>query len=90
MLSPFLPVGGVSAAVVTQTGRERLGETGSTSSASSMSPLPQSPAAQTQAQTQAYRGREGSFEARYQTPLDDFRVSQEALLDLDPQNRRYV
>uniref|UniRef100_A0A8C7MIU9 1-phosphatidylinositol 4,5-bisphosphate phosphodiesterase gamma n=1 Tax=Oncorhynchus kisutch TaxID=8019 RepID=A0A8C7MIU9_ONCKI len=35
-------------------------------------------------------GREGSFEARYQTPLDDFRVSQEALLDLDPQNRRYV
>uniref|UniRef100_A0A674D3L1 1-phosphatidylinositol 4,5-bisphosphate phosphodiesterase gamma n=1 Tax=Salmo trutta TaxID=8032 RepID=A0A674D3L1_SALTR len=63
---------------------------GSTSSASSMSPLPQSPAAQTQAQTQAYRGREGSFEARYQTPLDDFRVSQEALLDLDPQNRRYV
>uniref|UniRef100_A0A8C7TIV2 1-phosphatidylinositol 4,5-bisphosphate phosphodiesterase gamma n=1 Tax=Oncorhynchus mykiss TaxID=8022 RepID=A0A8C7TIV2_ONCMY len=40
--------------------------------------------------TQAYRGREGSFEARYQTPLDDFRVSQEALLDLDPQNRRYV
>uniref|UniRef100_A0A6Q2Y6Z9 1-phosphatidylinositol 4,5-bisphosphate phosphodiesterase gamma n=1 Tax=Esox lucius TaxID=8010 RepID=A0A6Q2Y6Z9_ESOLU len=39
---------------------------------------------------QASRGREGSFEARYQTPLDDFRVSQEALLDLDPQNRRYV
>lgn len=90
VLSPFLPVGGVSAAVVTQTGRERLGETGSTSSASSMSPLPQSPAAQTQAQTQAYRGREGSFEARYQTPLDDFRVSQEALLDLDPQNRRMM
>ncbi|CDQ86424.1 unnamed protein product [Oncorhynchus mykiss] len=88
VLSPFLPVGGVSAAVVTQTGRERLGETGSTSSASSMSPLPQSPAAQTQ--TQAYRGREGSFEARYQTPLDDFRVSQEALLDLDPQNRRMM
>uniref|UniRef100_A0A4W5KLV5 1-phosphatidylinositol 4,5-bisphosphate phosphodiesterase gamma n=1 Tax=Hucho hucho TaxID=62062 RepID=A0A4W5KLV5_9TELE len=90
VLSPFLPVGGASAAVVTQTGRERLGETGSTSSASSMSPLPQSPAAQTQAQTQAYRGREGSFEARYQTPLDDFRVSQEALLDLDPQNRRMM
>uniref|UniRef100_A0A674D3B1 1-phosphatidylinositol 4,5-bisphosphate phosphodiesterase gamma n=1 Tax=Salmo trutta TaxID=8032 RepID=A0A674D3B1_SALTR len=55
VLSPFLPVGGVSAAVVTQTGR-----------------------------------REGSFEARYQTPLDDFRVSQEALLDLDPQNRRMM
>uniref|UniRef100_A0A668A5E6 1-phosphatidylinositol 4,5-bisphosphate phosphodiesterase gamma n=1 Tax=Myripristis murdjan TaxID=586833 RepID=A0A668A5E6_9TELE len=34
-------------------------------------------------------GREGSFEARYQSPLDDFRVSQEALLDhMDPQNRR--
>uniref|UniRef100_A0A8C4F0X7 1-phosphatidylinositol 4,5-bisphosphate phosphodiesterase gamma n=1 Tax=Dicentrarchus labrax TaxID=13489 RepID=A0A8C4F0X7_DICLA len=27
----------------------------------------------------AYRGREGSFESRYQSPLDDFRVSQEAL-----------
>uniref|UniRef100_A0A667ZVV2 Phosphoinositide phospholipase C n=1 Tax=Myripristis murdjan TaxID=586833 RepID=A0A667ZVV2_9TELE len=39
----------------------------------------------------AYRGREGSFEARYQSPLDDFRVSQEALLDhMDPQNRRCV
>uniref|UniRef100_A0A667ZVU8 1-phosphatidylinositol 4,5-bisphosphate phosphodiesterase gamma n=1 Tax=Myripristis murdjan TaxID=586833 RepID=A0A667ZVU8_9TELE len=38
-----------------------------------------------------YRGREGSFEARYQSPLDDFRVSQEALLDhMDPQNRRCV
>uniref|UniRef100_A0A6Q2WZF1 1-phosphatidylinositol 4,5-bisphosphate phosphodiesterase gamma n=1 Tax=Esox lucius TaxID=8010 RepID=A0A6Q2WZF1_ESOLU len=47
-----------------------------------------SPAAQTQ--SQASRGREGSFEARYQTPLDDFRVSQEALLDLDPQNRRMM
>uniref|UniRef100_A0AAQ6ALI8 1-phosphatidylinositol 4,5-bisphosphate phosphodiesterase gamma n=1 Tax=Amphiprion ocellaris TaxID=80972 RepID=A0AAQ6ALI8_AMPOC len=34
-------------------------------------------------------GREGSFESRYQSPLDDFRVSQEALLDhMDPQNRR--
>uniref|UniRef100_A0AAQ5XWW2 1-phosphatidylinositol 4,5-bisphosphate phosphodiesterase gamma n=1 Tax=Amphiprion ocellaris TaxID=80972 RepID=A0AAQ5XWW2_AMPOC len=32
---------------------------------------------------------EGSFESRYQSPLDDFRVSQEALLDhMDPQNRR--
>uniref|UniRef100_A0A673AJ08 1-phosphatidylinositol 4,5-bisphosphate phosphodiesterase gamma n=1 Tax=Sphaeramia orbicularis TaxID=375764 RepID=A0A673AJ08_9TELE len=34
---------------------------------------------------------QGSFESRYQSPLDDFRVSQEALLDhMDPQNRRYV
>uniref|UniRef100_A0A4W6F9D2 1-phosphatidylinositol 4,5-bisphosphate phosphodiesterase gamma n=1 Tax=Lates calcarifer TaxID=8187 RepID=A0A4W6F9D2_LATCA len=34
-------------------------------------------------------GREGSFESRYQSPLDDFRVSQETLLDhMDPQNRR--
>uniref|UniRef100_A0A667ZQ94 1-phosphatidylinositol 4,5-bisphosphate phosphodiesterase gamma n=1 Tax=Myripristis murdjan TaxID=586833 RepID=A0A667ZQ94_9TELE len=66
-----------------QAGRERLADTGSTSSASSVvSPLLQSP---------AYRGREGSFEARYQSPLDDFRVSQEALLDhMDPQNRRCV
>uniref|UniRef100_A0AAQ5X3H7 1-phosphatidylinositol 4,5-bisphosphate phosphodiesterase gamma n=1 Tax=Amphiprion ocellaris TaxID=80972 RepID=A0AAQ5X3H7_AMPOC len=51
-----------------------------------MSPLPQSPA-----QAMAYRGREGSFESRYQSPLDDFRVSQEALLDhMDPQNRRML
>uniref|UniRef100_A0A8C4F4D1 1-phosphatidylinositol 4,5-bisphosphate phosphodiesterase gamma n=1 Tax=Dicentrarchus labrax TaxID=13489 RepID=A0A8C4F4D1_DICLA len=36
-------------------------------------------------------GREGSFESRYQSPLDDFRVSQEALLDhMDPQNRRML
>uniref|UniRef100_A0A8C7TBE6 1-phosphatidylinositol 4,5-bisphosphate phosphodiesterase gamma n=1 Tax=Oncorhynchus mykiss TaxID=8022 RepID=A0A8C7TBE6_ONCMY len=48
------------------------------------------PVGAAQTQTQAYRGREGSFEARYQTPLDDFRVSQEALLDLDPQNRRMM
>uniref|UniRef100_A0A3Q1HQV0 1-phosphatidylinositol 4,5-bisphosphate phosphodiesterase gamma n=1 Tax=Anabas testudineus TaxID=64144 RepID=A0A3Q1HQV0_ANATE len=41
------------------------------------------------AQAMAYRGREGSFESRYQSPLDDFRVSQETLLDhMDPQNRR--
>uniref|UniRef100_A0A8B9JRG7 Phosphoinositide phospholipase C n=1 Tax=Astyanax mexicanus TaxID=7994 RepID=A0A8B9JRG7_ASTMX len=35
---------------------------------------------------------EGSFEARYQSPLDDFRVSQETLLEhvVDPQNRRCV
>uniref|UniRef100_A0A673ALG9 1-phosphatidylinositol 4,5-bisphosphate phosphodiesterase gamma n=1 Tax=Sphaeramia orbicularis TaxID=375764 RepID=A0A673ALG9_9TELE len=68
-------------------GKERLGELNSVSStSSSMSPLPQSPA-----QAMAYRGREGSFESRYQSPLDDFRVSQEALLDhMDPQNRRYV
>uniref|UniRef100_A0A8C1DB45 1-phosphatidylinositol 4,5-bisphosphate phosphodiesterase gamma n=1 Tax=Cyprinus carpio carpio TaxID=630221 RepID=A0A8C1DB45_CYPCA len=35
-----------------------------------------------------YRGREGSFEARYQSPVEDFRVSQEALLDQE--NRRYA
>uniref|UniRef100_A0A8C7THW4 1-phosphatidylinositol 4,5-bisphosphate phosphodiesterase gamma n=1 Tax=Oncorhynchus mykiss TaxID=8022 RepID=A0A8C7THW4_ONCMY len=40
------------------------------------------PVGAAQTQTQAYRGREGSFEARYQTPLDDFRVSQEAFLIL--------
>uniref|UniRef100_A0A8C7XUF8 1-phosphatidylinositol 4,5-bisphosphate phosphodiesterase gamma n=1 Tax=Oryzias sinensis TaxID=183150 RepID=A0A8C7XUF8_9TELE len=41
------------------------------------------------AQAMAYRGREGSFESRYQSPLEDFRVSQEALFDhMDPQNRR--
>uniref|UniRef100_A0A3B5LEK9 1-phosphatidylinositol 4,5-bisphosphate phosphodiesterase gamma n=1 Tax=Xiphophorus couchianus TaxID=32473 RepID=A0A3B5LEK9_9TELE len=40
-------------------------------------------------QAMSYRGREGSFESRYQSPIDDFRVSQEALLDqMDPQNRR--
>lgn len=62
--------------------RERTSETGSVSSTSSMSPLPSSPG-----QALGYRGREGSFEARYQSPLDDFRVSQEALLDHE--NRRY-
>uniref|UniRef100_A0AAY4CTN7 Phosphoinositide phospholipase C n=1 Tax=Denticeps clupeoides TaxID=299321 RepID=A0AAY4CTN7_9TELE len=53
---------------------------------SSMSPLPSSPG-----QAMGYRGREGSFEARYQSPIDDFRVSQEALLEhVDSQNRRFV
>uniref|UniRef100_H2RNJ6 1-phosphatidylinositol 4,5-bisphosphate phosphodiesterase gamma n=1 Tax=Takifugu rubripes TaxID=31033 RepID=H2RNJ6_TAKRU len=66
-------------------GRERLGELSLVSSNStSMSPLPQSPA-----QAMAYRGREGSFDSRYQSPLDDLRVSQEALLEhMDTQNRR--
>uniref|UniRef100_A0A3B3ZUN7 1-phosphatidylinositol 4,5-bisphosphate phosphodiesterase gamma n=1 Tax=Periophthalmus magnuspinnatus TaxID=409849 RepID=A0A3B3ZUN7_9GOBI len=66
--------------------RERLGEFGSVSSLSSnMSPLPQSPA---QAQAIGYRGREGSFESRYQSPMDDFRLSQQSLLDhMDSQNR---
>uniref|UniRef100_A0A8C4F0L0 1-phosphatidylinositol 4,5-bisphosphate phosphodiesterase gamma n=1 Tax=Dicentrarchus labrax TaxID=13489 RepID=A0A8C4F0L0_DICLA len=64
--------------------RGRVSSLSSTSS--NMSPLPQSPA-----QATAYRGREGSFESRYQSPLDDFRVSQEALLDhMDPQNRRML
>ncbi|KAF6714554.1 1-phosphatidylinositol 4,5-bisphosphate phosphodiesterase gamma-1 [Oryzias melastigma] len=68
-------------------GRERFGELSSvSSSSSSMSSLPQSPA-----QAMAYRGREGSFESRYQSPLEDFRVSQEALFDhMDPQNRRML
>uniref|UniRef100_A0A3Q3B6R5 1-phosphatidylinositol 4,5-bisphosphate phosphodiesterase gamma n=1 Tax=Kryptolebias marmoratus TaxID=37003 RepID=A0A3Q3B6R5_KRYMA len=43
------------------------------------------------AQALGYRGREGSFESRYQSPIDDFRVTQEALLDhMDPQNRRIL
>uniref|UniRef100_A0A8C9VRG8 1-phosphatidylinositol 4,5-bisphosphate phosphodiesterase gamma n=1 Tax=Scleropages formosus TaxID=113540 RepID=A0A8C9VRG8_SCLFO len=58
----------------------------SLSPATSMSPLPLSPS-----QAMAYRGREGSLEARYQSPLDEFRVSQEVLLDhMDPQSRRLV
>uniref|UniRef100_A0A8D3EFV0 1-phosphatidylinositol 4,5-bisphosphate phosphodiesterase gamma n=1 Tax=Scophthalmus maximus TaxID=52904 RepID=A0A8D3EFV0_SCOMX len=41
------------------------------------------------AQAMAFRGREGSFESRYQSPRADFRVSQETLLDhMDSQNRR--
>ena len=35
------------------------------------------------------RGREGSFEARYQQPFEDFRVSQEHLADhFDSRERR--
>ena len=88
VLSPFLAVGATPLSASAQTaGRERLGELSSVSSTSSnMSPVPQSPA---QAQAMAYRAREGSFESRYQSPLEDFRVSQEALLDhMDPQNRQ--
>lgn len=85
VLSPFLAVGATSVSASAQAGRERLGDLPSASStSSSMSALPQSPA-----QAMAYRGREGSFESRYQPPVDDLRVSQEALLDhMDPQNRR--
>lgn len=85
VLSPLLAVGATPVSASAQAGRERLGDLSSVSSTSSnMSPLPQSPA-----QAMAYRGREGSFESRYQSPLDDLRVSQEALLDhMDPQNRR--
>ncbi|XP_067228272.1 1-phosphatidylinositol 4,5-bisphosphate phosphodiesterase gamma-1 isoform X6 [Chanodichthys erythropterus] len=79
MLSPFSAAGAIGVAM--QVGRERTGDTSSVSSTSSMSPLPSSPG-----QALGYRGREGSFEARYQSPLDDFRVSQEALLDHE--NRR--
>ncbi|XP_028308700.1 1-phosphatidylinositol 4,5-bisphosphate phosphodiesterase gamma-1 isoform X2 [Gouania willdenowi] len=93
ILSPFV------AAVATSTvpastqaaGRERFGELSSVSSSSStVSPLPL-PQPQSPAQASAYRGKEGSYEARYQSPIDDFRVSQEALLDhMDPQNRRML
>ncbi|MEQ2212249.1 hypothetical protein XENOCAPTIV_028120 [Xenoophorus captivus] len=84
-MSPFSAVGTTSVPASTQVGRERFGELGSVSSTSStMSPLSQSPA-----QVMSYRGREGSFESRYQSPIDDFRVSQETLLDqMDPQSRR--
>uniref|UniRef100_A0A4W4FSF0 1-phosphatidylinositol 4,5-bisphosphate phosphodiesterase gamma n=1 Tax=Electrophorus electricus TaxID=8005 RepID=A0A4W4FSF0_ELEEL len=78
-LSPFL--GPMAGAV----GRERLGDAGSVSSGSSMSPLPSSPG------QAGHRGREGSSEARYQSPVEDFRVSQETLLDHgDPQSRRVM
>ncbi|KAM9752297.1 1-phosphatidylinositol 4,5-bisphosphate phosphodiesterase gamma-1 isoform 1-T1 [Menidia menidia] len=71
VLSPFLAVGGTSSPSSAQVTRERFGELGSVSStSSSMSPLPQSPA-----QAMGYRGREGSFESRYQSPIEDFRVS---------------
>uniref|UniRef100_A0A673HM33 Phosphoinositide phospholipase C n=1 Tax=Sinocyclocheilus rhinocerous TaxID=307959 RepID=A0A673HM33_9TELE len=76
MLSPFSAAG----AIAMQVGRER---TGDTSSVSSTSPLPSSPG-----QALGYHGREGSFEARYQSPLEDFRVSQETLLDHE--SRRYA
>ncbi|XP_036389627.1 1-phosphatidylinositol 4,5-bisphosphate phosphodiesterase gamma-1 [Megalops cyprinoides] len=80
VMTPFL--GAAAAAAAAHVGRD----TGSTSSASSISSLPTTPS-----QALAYRGREGSFESRYQSPLDDFRVSQEALLDpVDPQNRRVM
>lgn len=86
VLSPFAAVGASSVSATAQSVRERFGELSSVSStSSSMSPLPQSPA-----QAMAYRGREGSFESRYQSPIDDFRVSQETLLDMDVQNRRCV
>ncbi|XP_021171961.2 1-phosphatidylinositol 4,5-bisphosphate phosphodiesterase gamma-1 isoform X2 [Fundulus heteroclitus] len=84
--SPFSAAGTTPVLASAQAGRERFGELGSVSSTSSMSPLPQSPA-----QATSYGGREGSFESRYQSPIDDFRVSQEALLDqMDPQNRRVL
>ncbi|XP_037540749.1 1-phosphatidylinositol 4,5-bisphosphate phosphodiesterase gamma-1 [Nematolebias whitei] len=87
VMSPFFAVGPTTVSASTQIGRERFGELSSVSStSSSMSPLPSSPA-----QALAYRGREGSFESRYQSPIDDFRVTQEALLDhMDPQNRRIL
>uniref|UniRef100_A0A8B9JRC4 1-phosphatidylinositol 4,5-bisphosphate phosphodiesterase gamma n=1 Tax=Astyanax mexicanus TaxID=7994 RepID=A0A8B9JRC4_ASTMX len=84
MLSPFLGAGAVGVSELVSTNRS-LPSVSSVSSISSMSPLPSSPG-----QALGYRGREGSFEARYQSPLDDFRVSQETLLEhvVDPQNRR--
>ncbi|KAI4823686.1 hypothetical protein KUCAC02_012261 [Chaenocephalus aceratus] len=81
VLSPFIAVGAASVTASSPSGRERSGESVSSTS-SNVSPVPQSPA-----QAQAYR--EGSFESRYQSPVEDFRVSQEALLDhMDPQNRQ--
>uniref|UniRef100_A0A665UAQ8 1-phosphatidylinositol 4,5-bisphosphate phosphodiesterase gamma n=1 Tax=Echeneis naucrates TaxID=173247 RepID=A0A665UAQ8_ECHNA len=87
VLSPFLAVSNATMSASAHVGRERLGELSSVSStSSSMSALPQSPA-----QAMAYMGREGSFESRYQSSLEDFRVSQETLLDhMDPQNRRML
>ncbi|KAL4655315.1 1-phosphatidylinositol 4,5-bisphosphate phosphodiesterase gamma-1-like [Arapaima gigas] len=77
---------GAAVAVSGLVGRERLGDAVSPSPAAALSPLPSSPG-----QAVAYHGREASFEARYQTPLDEFRVSQEALLDhMDPQSRRLL
>ena len=65
-MSPFLGAGASPVALAAQAGRERgAGETGSTSSVSSSSPVAQSPA-----QASSYRPREGSFEARYQTTME--------------------
>lgn len=85
VLGPFLAVASTPTLASGHAGRERLGDLSLVpSNSSSMSPLPQSPA-----QAMAYRGREGSFDSRYQSPLDDLRVSQEALLEhMDSQNRR--
>lgn len=85
ILGPFLAVASTPTLASGHVGQERLGDLSLVSSNStSMSPLPQSPA-----QAMAYRGREGSFDSRYQSPLDDLRVSQEALLEhMDSQNRR--
>lgn len=82
VLSPLLPVGATAvpvpaAADAAPAGCERSGDRSTASSASSAAspPAPPSPAA--------------AFEPRYQSPLEDFRVSQEALLDhMDPQNRQ--
>ncbi|CAL1605714.1 unnamed protein product [Knipowitschia caucasica] len=85
VLSPFLPAGSSPVSLTSHAGRERLGEFGSVSSLSSVSAVPQSPA---QAQAMGFRGREGSFDSRYQSPLDDFRLSQQSLLEhMDSQNR---
>lgn len=85
VLSPFLAAASTPTLASGHASRERVGDLSLLSSnSSSMSPLPQSPA-----QAMAYRGREGSFDSRYQSPLDDLRVSQEALLEhMDSQNRR--
>ncbi|KAM8830701.1 1-phosphatidylinositol 4,5-bisphosphate phosphodiesterase gamma-1 [Synchiropus picturatus] len=81
------PVAAASLSASAQVGRERLGDLNLVASmSSSMSPLPQSPA-----QALAYRGSDSSFDSRYQSPLDDFRVPQEALLDqLEQQSRRIM
>ncbi|KAM9828409.1 1-phosphatidylinositol 4,5-bisphosphate phosphodiesterase gamma-1 isoform 1-T2 [Syngnathus typhle] len=86
IICPFLATSSNTASA--HAARERFGEHGSASSVSSIvSPVPQS-ASQAAA---SYRGREGSFDSRYQSALDDFRVSQEPLLDhMDTQNRRML
>ncbi|XP_015823537.1 1-phosphatidylinositol 4,5-bisphosphate phosphodiesterase gamma-1 [Nothobranchius furzeri] len=85
LLSPLFAASPTAVPASAQVGRDRFGELSSVSSSpSTMSPLPQSPP-----QASAYRVMDGPLDTRYQASIDDFRVSQESLLDhMDPQNRR--